>query len=208
MTSLNSLVDCEIPLVLDTSVLINLHACTYGACILKAFPNDILIPETVATELENETSKARGEHSFLHNLADDGTVDIVAMTNDEVKRFGQLITGTSSLDDGEAATIAIATMRDFLPVIDEKKGRAKATEIAPHRIPCWSFDLLRHPSVLDHLHDEEATNALYLALHNGRMRIPEESCNDVVNLIGIERALECPCLPNYRQKKLIWGGVG
>jgi len=200
MTFSSYLADNETPLVLDTSVLINLHACTYGERILTALPHEIIVPEVVAKELEHETSKTNGEHGFLHNLADSGKVHITAMTEAETEIFAKLITGSPSLDDGEAATIAIATARNLLPVIDEKKGRAKAANLQPHRLPGWSLDLLRHQSVLHHLSDEDAIDALYLALRIGRMRIPEECCDEVVRLIGVERAKECICLPGYRRK--------
>lgn len=58
MTYLSSLIEDASPLVLDTSVLINLHASTYGARILAALPNHALVPSIVATELAHETSKA------------------------------------------------------------------------------------------------------------------------------------------------------
>ena len=68
MSCSSSLSDITNPLVLDTSVLINLHACKYGERILAAIPNDILVPEIVAGELEHETSRRNGEHDFLYSL--------------------------------------------------------------------------------------------------------------------------------------------
>jgi len=59
MTISSSLMNDETPLVLDTSVLINLHACTYGERILSALPHGIVIPQIVANELEHETSRAK-----------------------------------------------------------------------------------------------------------------------------------------------------
>tara|TARA_R110000787_G_scaffold61094_3_gene138516 strand:+ start:969 stop:1592 length:624 start_codon:yes stop_codon:yes gene_type:complete len=207
MTFSSYLADNETPLVLDTSVLINLHACTYGERILTALPHDIIVPEVVAKELEHETSKVNGEHGFLHILAESGKVRIAMMTEMEIELFAKLITGSPSLDDGEAATIAIATSRNLIPVIDEKKGRAKAANLAPHRPPGWSLELLRHPGVLHHLSGDEAIDALHLALRVGRMRIPEEHCDDVVKLIGTERAVECTCLPKYRTRYESWKQV-
>ncbi|WP_292531769.1 hypothetical protein [Methylocystis sp.] len=52
MSCSSSLTDNQRPLVLDTSVLINLHACTYGERILTAITNDILVPQIVAGELK------------------------------------------------------------------------------------------------------------------------------------------------------------
>ena len=106
----SSLTDDLRPLVLDTSVLINLHACTYGGRILRAVPNDIFVSRIVANELEHETSRKNGEHSFLHGLLSGGEVILADMTDDEYALFAELTSGFPSIDDGEAATIAVAAM--------------------------------------------------------------------------------------------------
>lgn len=108
MSCSSSLIDIVDPLILDTSVLINLHACKYGERILTAIPNDVVVPEIVAGELEHETSRRNGEHHFLHGLMTDGIVTLATMTDAEYEIFGDLTTASPSLDDGEAATIAIA----------------------------------------------------------------------------------------------------
>ena len=68
MTYSSSLTDNGRPLVLDTSVLINLYACAYGDRILAAIPNDIIVPHVVACELRQETSRNDGEREFLRGL--------------------------------------------------------------------------------------------------------------------------------------------
>lgn len=52
MTFSNSLADGTKPLILDTSVLINLHASQRGEPILDALPNKILVPRQVIEELD------------------------------------------------------------------------------------------------------------------------------------------------------------
>ena len=200
MTCSSSLTDNPGPLVLDTSVLINLHACTYGERILMAIPNDILVPQIVAEELEHETSRRNGEYNFLHGLAASGKVTLADMTDEEYEIFYQLTSSSPSLDDGEAATIAIAVTRHLLPVIDEKKGRARAIALMETREPDWSLDILRHPLVTADLGDQAAVEALYLALRDGRMRIPSEITDYVIALIGMGRAIDCTCLPGYRER--------
>ena len=207
MTFSSCLIDDETPLVLDTSVLINLHASTYGERILDALPHDIIVSKEVAAELDNETSKAGGEHNFLHNLVAKGDVQIIAMDEAEFYFFTTLVSSPFSLDDGESATIAIAQNRNMQPVLDERKGRAKAARAMPRRTPGWTLDLLRHPSVLAQLSDADAVEALYLALLVGQMRIAEEHCDDVVALIGINRAKECTSLPNYKRRCKEWSGA-
>ncbi|EHR01140.1 hypothetical protein [Bradyrhizobium sp. WSM471] len=200
MSFSSSLVDIADPLVLDTSVLINLHACKYGESILSAVPNDILVPEVVAGELEHETSRSNGEYSFLHALVVDGIVTVANFTDAEYVIFYELTSTSPSLDDGEAATIAIAATRHLLPVIDERKGRARAGIIMKARAPGWSLDLFRHPSAIATLGDQTAAEALYLALRDGRMRIPSESADGVIALLGMERSRNCTCLPGYRDR--------
>ena len=198
MTFSSSLADDRRPLVLDTSVLINLHACTYGERILTMVPNNIVVPDIVAGELEHETSLKNGEQSFLHDLTARGKVTVVGMTDAEYELFALLSGGSPSLDDGEAATIAVSTNRGFCAIVDDRKGRARAAALMVGDEPGWSLDLLRHPSVVQSLGDHLAADAVYLALLHGRMRIPTECGDEIVRLIGQERAMECFCLPNFK----------
>jgi predicted nucleic acid-binding protein len=200
MSCSSSLIDFADPLILDTSVLINLHACKYGERILASIPNDVVVSEIVAGELEHETSRQNGEHRFLHDLVTGGIVTLATMTDAEYDIFQELASTSPSLDDGEAATIAIAAARHFLPVIDDRKGRSRATALMKARIPAWSLDLFRHPTAIAVLGDQLALEALYLALRDGRMRIPAESGDDVIALIGVERSRDCSCLPGYRDR--------
>jgi predicted nucleic acid-binding protein len=69
MTYSSSLADDSSSLILDTSVLINLHASTHGRRILTSLPHNVLVPEIVAAELDHETSKINGGHQFVRELA-------------------------------------------------------------------------------------------------------------------------------------------
>jgi predicted nucleic acid-binding protein len=149
----SSPIDTVDPLVLDTSVLINLHACKYGERIVRAIPNEILVPEIVAGELEHETSRRNGEYTFLHALVKDGTVTLVSLTDAEYQIFHELTSTSPSLDDGEAATIAVAASRHLRPVIDERRGRTRASTLIHALRPYWSLDLFRHPTVIAMLGD-------------------------------------------------------
>lgn len=204
MTYSSSLADDLTPLVLDTSVLINLHASTHGGRILSCLPNDILVPEIVASELEHETSKNNGEHQFIQHLAATSKVRLITLNEREYEVFESLVSGTPSLDDGEAATIAAAACRSYLPIIDERKGRQRAQEYLPGKQLGWSLDLFRHPKVVAELGAMLSIDATFFALRNGRMRIEEAHCDHIVSLIGIQRALECNCLPGYKLRRQQW----
>lgn len=198
MTYSNSLSDDTVPLVLDTSVLINLHATRCGVDILTSIPNPIIVANIVAGELENETSRRNGEEAFLGALSAAGHVSLLDLTDQEFETFFELTSISPSLDDGEAATIALASVRGFYPVIDERRGRTRANAIMGVE-PAWSLDLVLHPIIAESLGVEGHREAVFRALRDGRMRIPPESTSHVVGIIGIENAEYCTCLPGYKQ---------
>lgn len=207
MIYLSSLTDDAGPLVLDTSVLINLHASMHGIRTLTALPNDVLVPKIVAIELEHETSKINGEHQFIQELIALKKIQIITLNDHELEIYTELLSATPSLGDGEAATITIAACRNLLPVIDERKGRSKAQTYCADKIPGWSLDLFCHPKVVTTLGATDTIEALYLALREGRMRIHEDHCDYVVSLIGFQRALNCNSLPGYQTRRRQWGTV-
>lgn len=198
MTYSISLSDDNVPLALDTSVLINLHASRCGVDILTSIPNPIVVANVVAGELENETSRRNGEEAFLGALSAVGHVTLLDLTDQEFEMFFELTSVSPSLDDGEAATIALASARGLYPVIDEKRGRTRANAIIGVE-PAWSLDLVLHPIIAESLGAEGHREALFRALRDGRMRIPPESTSHVVGIIGIENAEYCTCLPGYKQ---------
>lgn len=192
------------PLVLDTSVLINLDSSRFGERIVGALPHDIIVPEIVVSELLGEDVKCNSTHRFVQEIVATSKVSIVALTGSEYRLFGRLVSGKLSLDDGEAATIAIGFCRGYLPIIDERKGRQEARSCLGGKCPGWSLCLFRHPRVVASLGRRRATEALYFALRDGRMRVHESHCDEVVNLIGAQRALECYSLPGYKVRRVQW----
>lgn len=204
MTCSSCLADDSTPLILDTSVLINLNACSYGEQILAAIPNEILVSDVVIRELGHETSHSNGENQFIRDLISQETVTVVQLDQNGYAIFEKLICSPGSLDDGEAATIAAAAISGAIPVIDERKGRARTRTLAGVKTAAWSLDLLLHPTVQAELPDGEYVAAIYLALRDGRMRIDEGRCDAVVKLIGIERALQCTSLPGFRTRMKTW----
>lgn len=191
----SSLTDDQLPLVLDASALISVHATTYGVQVLSAIPNQIIVPQIVAAEFQRGTE----DKVFLSELVDAGTVAIYDLTDEEYEFFGTLIT---DLDDGESATLAIAISRNCLPIIDERKGRARAISLVSSLEAGWSLDLIRHPMVLSSLGSPADVDALFLALRESHMRIPDDRADEVIALIGEQRARECTCLPGYKRRFL------
>ncbi|WP_230281623.1 hypothetical protein [Croceicoccus sp. Ery15] len=204
MTCSSSLADDLTPLVLDTSVLINLHACSQGVRILTAIPNEIAIPDVVVRELSHETSRTNGEHQFIQDILAQNVARAVSLDDAGWEVFGKLTTASPSLGDGEAATIALAATSGFRPVIDDGKGRKSAATLVRESTAAWSLDLLLHPQVQAELPNGGYVEAVYRALSEGRMRIDEARCDAVVRLIGVERALCCTSLPGFKVRREMW----
>ena len=187
-------------LIIDTSVVINLHASGHGEEILAALPFRLAAPGIVSDELDRQIRRSNGERDFLAQACTLGLIERIEMTDDEYQMFTKLVVVAPSLDDGEAATIAIAQLREFIPVIDERKGRARALALMNQRPPAWSLNLIRHPTVVSTLGEHIATAALYNALRLGRMRIATDHVDEVISVIGLEQARKCTCLPGYKER--------
>jgi hypothetical protein len=178
--------------------------CTFGEQVLRAIPNEIVLPETVVAELNHETSYANGENGFIQRLISENVVKVVQMDDAAARLFEMMIRSPGSLDDGEAATIAVAVSQGFIPIVDERKGRGRAQSLMNGQAPAWSLDLLVHPAVQSKLVGDGYIEAVYLALRKGRMRIDEERCEAVARLIGFERALACNSFPGFKKRKISW----
>jgi predicted nucleic acid-binding protein len=206
MTFSSSLGSSLSPLILDTSVLINLHASKHGTSILRAVPNEILVPSQVARELEHEkeTSKENDEARFVEAILAEELVRLAELSDDEYQLFERLIAGCTTLGDGEAATIALASARGQIAVIDDGRGRSQALAVMNEKSLAWSLDLFLHPAVHETIGHNLVAEALHFALRHGRMRIHDSHCDRVVGMIGVENALGCTSLPNYKQRKHAW----
>ncbi|TAJ74915.1 MAG: DNA-binding protein [Sphingobium sp.] len=186
-------------LVLDTSVVINLYASGHGEKVVAALPFRLVVAGIVSDELDRQSSRSSGERNFLAQACNLGLIELIEMTDEEYQMFTNLVVVAPSLDDGEAATIAIARSRNFVPVIDERKGRARALALIKQS-PAWSLNLIRHPTVVCELGERIATEALHNALRVGRMRIAPDHTDQVISVIGLEKARKCTCLPGYKER--------
>jgi predicted nucleic acid-binding protein len=204
MTCSSFLADDKATIVLDTSVIINLHACARGKEILAAIPNRIIIPQMVIGELEREGRRSDTELAFANGLIDESLAEMMWLDERSFSIFEQLITGSPSLGDGEAATIAISAAERHIPVMDDRKGRVHAASILSAASLPWSLDLFLHPDFRAKLTEVEFSEMLFQAFHKGRMRIDEERCDAIASIIGIPCALQCTSLPNYKTRRKLW----
>ena len=189
-------------LVLDASCAINLLGTGTAELVLRAIPAAVLIEEHPFREVRRHPIEGRDHTTELASLQRHGLLEVVSLSEAGNRIFRD--SGETSLDleldDGEAATIAYAVSEgeSTVPVIDERKatrlfkGRWRGRPIID---TVTLFQLLvRH----ERLRSNEARDAIHSALLYARMQVAPGMRPWVVDLIGQQRASECPSLGSYR----------
>lgn len=196
MRSPISLIDPLIPLVADASTVINLVATGYAPTILAALPNPIVVVDIIPGELDTGRSRGRPHADRFQDMVAAGNIAIVTLGETGWQHFEMLVAGAASetLDDGEAATIAYAAEQGAVVILDEKKG----TRICAARFPTMCFistlDVLLHPKVREALGADALADAVFAALRDARMAVFPCHRDEVLQLIGPERAVRCSSL--------------
>jgi hypothetical protein len=121
-------------------------------------------------------------------------VERVAVEGAALTIYEALIDGTycETLDDGEAARIAVAAQYGAVAVLDERKAKRICGQHFPNVDQgCTAQWLVQIAALGTAVRAEAMINALRL----GRTRVPPEFLAAVVALVGIEAASACPSLP-------------
>ncbi len=191
--------DGAIPVIADTSVVINLNATQCAETILDALPNPFLVVPEVVLELESGLQTGRNDAAALKGWRTSGRVQIVPLGDTGTRHFFNLVSGPAAqtLDDGEAATIAHALEMESpaIPLIDERKANRICADRFAHLVTGSTVDLLAQDDVQADLGRVQLAGAVFNALLVGRMRVLPHHLDWVVNLIGLERAKQCESLP-------------
>ena len=143
-------------------------------------------------ELERGRSKGRQAADEMAALLHMGLTDVVALAAEDEALFVSLVSGPAAetLDDGEAATMACAHRLGVCALIDERK----ATQIAARRFETLevlsTVDLLLSPEVRNAC-GEDIGDVLFGALTGARMRVPDHHAEEIVRVVGAERAMSC-----------------
>lgn len=184
------------PVVADTSVVINLNATGCSEALLAAIPNHVLVAEQVVWELGDEGSQQHADAELLGSLANRQLVTAVGLGRQGQSHFSGLVSGSSAstLDDGEAATIAVALERGGLALIDERKALRICAAQFKELHTATTVDLLRHPQIQETLPREELADAVFNAAYRARMRVQHHHGEWVLDLIGPKRARLCASL--------------
>ena len=184
------------PVVLDTSVVINLNATGCADAILRALPNRCIVVEQVSLELQVGRRTGRGDADALAMLIEQKLVEHAQVGDTGMRHFTTLVTGSAAetLDDGEAGTIACAVEQGAVALVDERKAIRICAERFPSLGIGCTVDVLAQRHVQAALGSSLA-DAVFNALDRGRMRVPDHHGQWVLDLIGVTRAAACRSLP-------------
>jgi predicted nucleic acid-binding protein len=184
-------------LVADASVIINLNATGRALDIIRAYKGSVVVTKIAFAELVAGSRNGHSDDKKLEALVDCGAVRLVELGEVGNSVYSSLVEGaaSSTLDDGEAATIGYAYETGAVAMIDEKKARNICSNEFPNITVISTVDLLTHKVIENALKKEGQINAILNALCDARMRVPPHQIEMIVNLIGDEAAVRCNSLP-------------
>jgi len=196
MTPPSSWPDAHIPIILDASAVINFNGSGAARSILGALRQEIVVAEDVIEELARGTANGRRDAELLEELIAQRIVARRALGASGLALFETLTIGASAttLEDGEAATIALALEIGGAAVIDESKGRRLAAQHAPGVPLIASIEVFCHPLVQGAL-GVALADAVFGALQYARMQVLASHHAWIAALIGSERLPLCLSLP-------------
>ena len=187
----------EPPLVADASVWINLVAGGRAVDVLRTLSSPTIIPSIALGELERGRDKGRTAYDGIEPLIAAGYVTVVDLPEEAEDTYLSLVAGRASqtLDDGEAATLALALHGGATALIDERKAIGIAAARFPDLTVATTTDFLLSTHVRSVLDCETLAATLFASLTQARMRIPDHLLDEVCNCLGPDRARLCLSLP-------------
>ncbi len=193
----NSAPDPGTVLVADTSFWINLAATECPAEILHALAAPVILAEAALDDLRRGQARGWQSVEVVETLLAAGHTRVEALPSSALPAFAGLVAGEAAdtLDDGEAATLALAQAIGGIAIIDEKKGRRLSAARFPALPLTYTVELLLSSTVGGFLGQPRLNEAIFAALNVARMRVPAEMLAAVIGHIGPERAKLCPSLP-------------
>ncbi len=187
----------EPPLVADSSVWINLVAGGRAIDVLRALSSPTIIPSIALGELERGRDKGRTAYARITPLIAAGYVSVIDLPVAAEDIYLSLVAGRAShtLDDGEAATLALALHLGATALIDERKAIGIAAARFPELTVATTTDLLLSVHVRSVLDADTLAAALFASLTQARMRVPEHLLDEVCDCLGPDRVRLCLSLP-------------
>ncbi|MBW5451423.1 hypothetical protein GRF21_09940 [Pseudomonas aeruginosa] len=199
MTFSSCLINQRNAIVLDASVIINLLATGYANTILRALATPLYVTDYVVREIEQGAVNGRPEPALLAELISDQVLIVEELAGAALEDFFGMVSGhtSSSLGDGEAATLALAYRNELSAAIDEKKATRVAAERFESLKLITTVDILAYAPVRSSLGNEVLAKATLLALKHARMQVREHQFDWIAQLIGVENVAACPSLKRH-----------
>jgi len=193
----NSPPERDASLVADASFWINLAAIERPDEFLQALSQPVIVPDVTLEEL-----KRVGRQSFLvvETLLSSGHARLETLPPSALGGYAALVAGPAAetLDDGEAATLALANAFGGVAVIDEKKAHRLSPIHFPELRLIHSIEILLSAAMEKAMGRIRVRDAVFAALSISRMRVPSDLTDSVVEVIGHDRAGLCHSLSNHR----------
>ncbi len=184
-------------MVADASVWINLVATGAAHRIVEALGRPLIITDVAFGELDRGRPKGRQTADEVAALIHLDLAQVIPLEAADEALFLSLVSGAASttLDDGEAATLVCAERLGACAVIDERKATNLASRRLAHVGVRSTTDLLLSPEVRAALGDVDLADAVFAALMGARMRVPDHHARAVLDLLSEERVSLCHSLP-------------
>lgn len=191
-----SLNDVDASFIVDASVIINLNASGYAPEIIRSHRAILLASDIVKSELGFDRKSGRDDGEMANGLVEQGLLKYLPFDDEAEKLFESLVSGEAgqTLDDGEAATLAIAATTNIIAVVDEQKAIRISTERFPGLTLVSTADLLLAMSVKTTIGRDLMADAVFNALVRARMSVPDRHYSSLVELLG-DRLHECRSVP-------------
>ncbi len=182
--------------VLDASVLINLLGSGLVEQLLTALPGPVLMADWTFREVLRDPSGRIPPAGIRQGLADTGLVEVRALDGTQIQLYLELASAPDPdrLDDGEAATVALAVGCGAAPVLDEVKARRVYRSRFPGGLLESTAGLFRRLNEGERLSPGDLRSALYQALRQARMHVVREEREWVIRTLGLELARQCHSL--------------
>ena len=193
------------PLVLDASGVINFLGTGIPKELFTCLDRSILVAPDALREVRYHPIAGVELQAVLPILQTSGLLKVAALNAEAMEIFRDLVSGEieTGLDDGEAATIALAvTVADSAIVgLDERKATRIFRGRWPDRPLVDTVTLLAEIEAMGVIAPTAFANACFSALLHARMRVPVEAADWLAGIVGPERVEQCVTLTRHRRQR-------
>ena len=193
-----------VDLVADASVWINLAASGRLDDVISGLSMPVGVPRIALQELQR--GEARGYDAFaqVDRLVQSGLVTLLNLEANDEALFLELVAGETAetLDDGEAATLALSIRLNAIAAIDERKATTLAGRRFKNLVIRSTTELMFDTLPQDDDAGGPLADALFGALRGARMRVPPHLQSRVAELLGPNRVSQCASLPASFRRNL------